>query len=58
MGSSTRCLKSAKHLLNGRDTMVYHFSPGPKANLDHREAGVTGTTWVDEAERDRPLRGP
>jgi hypothetical protein len=38
--------------LNGRETLVVEFSPGAHANLQRSGEGMTGTIWIDEADRE------
>lgn len=38
--------------LNARDTLAVDFAPGAHANLQRSGEGMTGTIWIDEADRE------
>ena len=38
--------------LNGRNTLAVDFAPGAHANLQRLGEGMTGTIWIDEADRE------
>jgi hypothetical protein len=38
--------------LNGRDTLAVDFAPGAHASLQRSGEGMTGTIWIDEADRE------
>jgi hypothetical protein len=38
--------------LNGRDTLAFDFAPGAHANFRRSGEGMSGTIWIDEADRE------